>query len=255
MLAVYATGMIACSGSLSVANNEVLVFAAASLRDVLEDVGTAFERASGVSTVFNFAGSNTLARQIEASPIADVFVSADERWMDYIAALNLVTPGTRRTLLGNRLVVVAHSGSCLRLEKIADLTNADIGFLSLGDPDAVPAGRYAKEMLQRLRIGTTDLWSQIHHLVVPAPDVRAALALVEARPDVMGIVYRTDALTSSRVKIVLELADTGGPMIRYAIAGIGKQPTATTRRWLDFLRGDLAQEAFERHGFVTFGSD
>ncbi len=252
MLALGVAAVIACSGASSDASGEVLVFAAASLRDVLQEVGTAFEEEAGISVVFNFAGSNVLARQIEARPIADVFVSADERWMNYVADLDMVAPGTRTTPLGNRLVVVANSDSQLRLGEVAELADADFSFLSLADPDAVPAGRYAKETLQRVRVGTTDLWSQVHHLVVPAPNVRAALALVAARLDVVGIVYRTDALTSPRVKVVLDIPDSMSPPIRYAVAAIGTQPTAATRRWLEFLRADATRETFERHGFLTF---
>ncbi len=252
VLALCVAPGIACGGASSDANGTVLVFAAASLRDVLQEVGTAFEGEAGISVVFNFAGSNVLARQIEARPIADVFVSADQRWMDYVADLDMVTLGTRATPLGNRLVVVAHSDSGLRLGEVAELADANFSFLSLADPDAVPAGRYAKETLQRVRVGTTDLWSQVHYLVAPAPDVRAALALVEARPDVVGIVYHTDALTSSRVKVVLDIPVSMSPPIRYAVAAIGMQPTVATRRWLEFLRADATRETFERHGFLTF---
>ena len=252
VLALGIATLIACGGASSDTNGEVLVFAAASLRDVLQEVATAFEEEASISVVFNFAGSNVLAHQIEARQIADVFVSADERWMDYVADLDMVTPGTRATPLGNRLVVVANSDSRLRLGEVTELADADFSFLSLADPDAVPAGRYAKETLQRVRVGTTNLWSQVHHLVVAAPDVRAALALVVARPDVVGIVYHTDALTSSRVKVVLDIPDSVSPPIRYAVAAIGTQPTAATGCWLEFLRTDATRETFERHGFLTF---
>ncbi len=244
---------IACGGCSSGPDNEVLVFAAVSLRDVLEEIRTEFEKETPASVVFNFAGSNVLARQIEASPIADVFISADERWMDYVARMHLVAPGSRSTLLGNRLVVVTNSDSELTLAELAELANAEFSFLSLADPDAVPAGRYAKETLQQIRTGATDLWSQVHDLVAPAPDVRAALALVEARHDVVGIVYRTDALTSARVRVALEIPETMTSPIRYAVAAIGQQPGPTARRWLEFLHTDTAREIFERHGFVTYG--
>ncbi len=231
------------------------MFAAASLGDVLDEIRTAFEKETGVHVVFNFAGSNVLARQIEARPIADVFVSADERWMDHLASLDLVATGSRSTLLGNNLVVVTNSHSELDLARLTELADAEFSFLSLADPDAVPAGRYAKETLQRVRVGTTDLWSLVHDVVAPAPDVRAALALVEARPDVVGIVYKTDALTSSRVRVVLEIPDTVSPPIRYVIAAIGHQPTPETGRWLEFLHADTAREVFARHGFVTYGGE
>ncbi|HJO02532.1 MAG TPA: molybdate ABC transporter substrate-binding protein [Acidobacteriota bacterium] len=247
--------MTACGGTSSDTNGEVLVFAAASLRDALQEIATGFETETSVSIVLNFAGSNVLARQIEASPIADVFISADERWMDYIANLGLVAAGTRAPLLGNRLVVVAHSDNGLSLEEVTELAEANFSFLSLADPDAVPAGRYARETLQGIQAGATDLWSQVSNRVAPAPDVRAALALVEARPDVIGIVYRTDALTSPRVRVALELPAGAGPVIRYASAAIGKQPTAAAIRWLEFLRGETARGVLERHGFLTLGSD
>lgn len=228
------------------------MFAAASLRDVLREVGTAFEEETAANVVFNFAGSNVLARQIEARPAADVFISADERWMDYVANLDLVAPGTRTARLGNRLVVVANAGSGMRLGQITDLAAADFSFLSLADPDAVPAGRYARATLQRARADATDLWSLLQHRVAPAPDVRAALALVAAMPDAIGIVYLTDALASDHVAVVLDIPEAASPTIRYAMAAIGEHPTTATLQWLEFLQSDVAREILERYGFLTF---
>ena len=229
----------------------MLVFAAASLRDVMQDLKTPFESASGLDVVYNFAGSNTLALQIEAAPAADVFLSADEAWMDRLAKGGRLVPGTRRSFLSNQLVVVANADSPLQLAAPADLATAPFRFLSLADPEAVPAGRYAKGFLERVEVDGGDLWSRVQARVAPAPDVRAALAMVAAQPDVVGIVYRTDAMTSPRVRVLFTVADELSPRISYAAAAIqgGPDPSGAVR-FLDFLAGAEARAHFAARGFL-----
>ena len=239
--------LAACGGarenSTSGASGEVLVFAAASLQDALRDVAAACEHAGGPKAVFNFAGSNTLAQQVTAGARADLFLSADEGWMDEVERAGRLAAGSRTPLLGNTLVVVARTDSTLPLETLDDLATSPIRGLAMGDPGAVPAGRYARAALG-------PLWDAVAPRVVPAPDARAALALVESDPEIAGIVYRTDAAASRRVRVRFEIPTGGGPPIRYAAAVLRDGPDPEgARAFLGFLRGEEARAIFARHGF------
>lgn len=228
---------------------EAAVFAAASLRDVLQDLAGPFEDRTGVRAVFNFAGSNVLAQQIEAAPAADVFLSANEDWMDSVEKAGRIAPETRRVFLSNSLVVIAQRDNPIRLESPQQLGEASFRFLSLGDPEAVPAGRYARQYLQSVD-GTGQLWDRLKDKVAPAPDVRAALALVEADPEILGIVYRSDALSSKRVRVIYEVPPGKGPEIRYSGAVVrGGGNSEAGKRFLEFLSGDEAAHVFEEYGF------
>lgn len=213
------------------------VFAAASLRDALTEVAVAYEKRTGVDVAFNFAGSNTLAQQIVASGAGDVFVSADERWMDEVERAGRLIAGTRRVVLANRLAVIARHDSTVVISRPEDLATASFRALSMGDPDAVPAGRYAKAALNGA------VWDAVAARVVPAPDVRAALALVESDPAIVGIVYRTDARTSSKVRVLAELP---GEAV-YPAAAIREGPG---RHFVEYLSSPEARAIFERHGFA-----
>lgn len=229
---------------------ELTVFAAASLRDVLGALEAPFTAASGASLVFNFAGSNVLARQIEHADGADVYLAANPRWMDHLERVGRLVPGSRRPFLSNHLVVVVQRRSALALAAPADLVTVPYRFLSLADPEAVPAGIYARRFLEQARFDGVDLWSQLGRRVAPAPDVRAALHLVEARDDVVGIVYRTDAAASSQVRIAFPVPPPLEPPIRYHAAVIRGGPNAdTAARFLAFLAGDTASAVFVAHGF------
>ena len=184
---------------------EINVFAAASLRDVLTDVGKQFESKTGLKMRFNFAGSNVLAQQIAAAEVADVFVSANQRWMDFVDQKKRSVPGTRRFLLSNRIVVVAHVSTDWTISTPQELAELPIRFLSVGDPEAVPAGLYAKNYLSEIEYESGSLWSFFRSRVAPAPDVRAALNLVASDPEVIGIVYRTDAIAAESVRVLYEI--------------------------------------------------
>ena len=249
-LAILLVAMLGCAGP-STSPQGPLVFAAASLKDVLEDVGREFESRHGLGPVFNFAGSNVLALQVEATESADVFLSASERWMGYVEDKQLLVAGTRRSFLSNRLVIVANHASPLELERPADVASAEFRFLSLANPDAVPAGGYAKEFLENVAVDGRSLWDQVRSRVAPAPDVRAALGMVEAQPDVIGIVYQTDAAVSDKVRVVLPVPESLAPGISYAAAQVrgGRNPEAA-RAFLEFLASPEAVELFRKHGFV-----
>jgi molybdate transport system substrate-binding protein len=234
---------------------ELLVFAAASLKDVLGELSRPFETQTGISPVFNFAGSNVLALQIEASPqSAQVFLSADENWMDHVDKAGLIEPGSRRAFLSNRLVIIANRDNPLQLPSPAQLADADFRYLSLADPEAVPAGRYARRFMEHVAVGDTNLWTRVKDRVAPAPDVRAALALVEAQKEIIGIVYRTDAAISKKVRVVLDVPEELTPAIRYSCACIRNSRDAeAARAFLDFLASPEAVAVFRAHGFVTLG--
>lgn len=233
----------------------ILVFAAASLTDAVGEIARAFgtqgaqpgERAgASIPVRTSFAASSVLARQIEAGAPADVFLSADSDWMDYLEQRNLLRAGTRRDLLGNALVLVAPAGSAvqLTLEPKVDLTAALAGGrLATGDPDSVPVGRYAQAALRHLGI-----WDQVAPRLVRAENVRMALEYVARGEATLGIVYRTDALAEKRVRVVDVFPATTHPPITYPVAlTAGAQREAAA--FEAFLEGDAAREIFVRYGF------
>jgi len=226
---------------------ELAVYAAASLKDVLNELAPACGRAAGAQLVFNFGASNDLARQIVAANKADVFFSADEARMEEVAAQDLVDATSRRTLLSNRLVVVVPSDSTLAIGSAADLAGPAVKRLSLANPDAVPAGKYAKAWLEK-----AGAWERTKDKVVPAPDVRAALAAVEAGAVEAGIVYRTDAAIAKKVKVVFMVPEAEGPRIAYPLAALKDRPNLeAARRLVDCYAGAEARTAFEGFGFVV----
>jgi molybdate transport system substrate-binding protein len=259
--AVFALGLVAVAWVLRPSPpapraDDVMVFAAASLREVMQELGDAFEREHTSGVRLNLAGSNVLARQIVAASGADVFVSADDRWMDQVEAAGRVIEGSRRAILANRLVVVAPASSDWRMDEPADLATLDFAHLAIADPDAVPAGRYARAFLSGVALDEGSLWSALADRVVPTVDVRAALALVEADPSTVGIVYRTDAAAAPRTRILYEVAGDATPPIRYYAARIERADApAAARRFYELLFSPGARDIFARHGFVVLGDE
>ena len=226
---------------------EVTVYAAASLRDALQEIAPLCESAAGVRFVFNFGGSNDLARQIVAANKADVFFSADEAWMDHVAAEGLVDQASRRTLLSNRLVVMIPEGSRRAIESAASLST--VRRLALANPDAVPAGRYAKAWLEK-----AGVWTKVRDRIVSFPDVRGALAAVESGAVDAGVVYRTDARIARHARVALEVPEEEGPHIACVVAAMRGRPNIeAARRAIDCFGGTGARSVFERLGFVVPG--
>ncbi|HUP43905.1 MAG TPA: molybdate ABC transporter substrate-binding protein [Thermoanaerobaculia bacterium] len=207
--------------------SELRVFAAASLADALTEVAAA----SGEKVVFNFGASSTLARQIDAGAPADLFVSADEGWMDWLAERRRIDPATRVAILSNRLAI------------IGDLRSARS--IALADPAAVPAGIYARIYLEQ-----EGLWDELSPRIIPTDNVRAALHAVESGNADAAIVYVTDAATSRTVRITTVVED--GPPISYPAAVVhgAEQPDAA-KRFLAALRSEAAAAIFRRHGFIV----
>jgi molybdate transport system substrate-binding protein len=229
-----------------------MVYAAASTRDALLALQPLFERTQPAAMVFNFGSSGDLARQIIAAARADVFLSADEIEMDRVRDAGLLATDTHRVLLSNQLVVIEPAAS-LSLFSVpfstAQLAQPALSRFSLADVRTVPAGRYARAWLE-----SRGVWNALAGRVVPAIDVRAALAAVESGAVGVGIVYRTDAALSSKVRIVLAVPPEEGPYISYPVSVIAGRPpmaTALARQFLDFLATDAAQRIFEDAGFLT----
>ena len=236
---------------------ELLVFAATSLSDVLGEIGDIYQTQVEVDLIFNFNGSNVLAQQILASPKADVFVSADQEWMDVVEQAGRIEAGTRRSLLSNRLVIIAHSGSSWQMDAATDLCGLDFRFLALGNPEAVPAGRYARQWLETLSCQDRSLWETVAGRISPAPDVRAALGQVEATESVLGIVYRTDYRAArDRVRLLHTVFADEGPPIRYAVARLqDTQDPRMAKSFVEFLFSAAARTIFEKHGFLPLGEE
>ncbi len=218
------------------------MFAAASLADALREIGKRFEARTGNRVVLSFGGSNDLARQIRAGAPAEVFVSASAERMDEVQAAGLVRPGDRVDLLSNRLVVIVPSGSTLSLAEPEDL--AGVRRLALADPQAVPAGIYARQWLEQ-----RALWPRVRDRVVPTLDVRAALAAVESANADAGIVYRTDAAISKRVRVAFEVPKGEAPRIVYPAALLATAKGTAARAFFDDLRSPEARAVFARLGF------
>lgn len=225
------------------AGEEILVFAAASLSDALTEVGRAFEVGSQDRLVFNFGGTNDLARQIRAGAPADVFFSADVAHMEDLERTGLVSRPERLDVLSNVLAIVVPRGSPIELRTASDLGKLER--IALANPEAVPAGIYARTYLESL-----GLWDAIRAKVIPTLDVRAALAAVEAEHVDAGIVYRTDAAQSSRVRVALEVPRDRGPPIVYTLAPLAASRRKGTRAVVGFLKSASALRIYERHGFV-----
>jgi molybdate transport system substrate-binding protein len=223
------------------------VFAAASLSDALKQAGDAYKAKTGQAATFSFAASSALAHQIEASGGADVFVSADEDWMDYLDGKGLIQNATRKDLLGNHLVLIAPAGLDIKV-KIGphfDLKGVlGNGRLSVADPDSVPAGKYAKAALTKL-----GAWDAVSGQLARAENVRVALAYVARGEAPLGIVYATDAYAEPRVHIVGVFPDDSHKPIVYPIALV-KDAKPEARALLDFLSGKDAQAIFAKAGFV-----
>lgn len=231
------------------AERVVTVFAAASLTDVLEEVGRAYTASTRVPVRFSFAASSALARQIESGAPAEVFVSADQDWMDHLATRHLIQRATRVDVVTNALVLVAPADSPVQLRIAPGFALAAAlgrnGRIATGDPVTVPAGRYAKAALSKLGV-----WKSVEKRLIPADNVRSALNFVALGEAPLGIVYATDARGNARVRVVDSFPDSSHEPIRYPAAATAKAG-ADAVAFVQFLRSDRAQAIFTRSGFGT----
>jgi molybdate transport system substrate-binding protein len=225
----------------------ITVFAAASLTNVVQELGDGFAKETSIPIRFSFAASSALARQIENGAPADVFFSADLEWMDYLQTRNLIRHDTRHNVLSNRLVLIAPTDSKIKLKIEPGFHLAEAlgqGRLATGDPDAVPVGRYAREALT-----TLGVWNDVANRLVRADSVRSALAFVDRGEAPLGIVYETDALIDERVRVVDVFPVNSHLPIVYPIA-LTSEARPEAAKFVEYLRGPAGDVAFKAHGFT-----
>lgn len=246
--AIRAFCAIALSFTAGTAGAEgVTVFAAASLRESLDAVARAFEASTGHKVAISYAGSNALARQIESGAPADLFISADADWINYVEQRKLVAAGSRRNLLANELVLVAPASSAIRIRLGTGVAIAPaLGDrrIALANPDAVPAGKYAKAAFIAMGV-----WGAIEPRVAAADNTRAALVLVARAQAPLGVVYRTDALAEKNVRIVDTFPTESHPAIVYPMVRLARSNSAAALALADHLASAPALATFERYGF------
>ena len=244
MKQLLATSIVSLALSGLANAEDVTVFAAASLTDAVQEIARAYEASSGNKVVFNLGASNDLARQIQSGAGADVFFSADSAQMDTLERAGTVRAEDRVDVLSNVLVVVVPADSTNSLRSAADL--ASLRRIALADPEAVPAGVYARTYLQ-----SAGLWEKLKEKVIPTLNVRAALAAVESGNVEAGIVYRTDAADSRRIRVAFEVDREKGPRIVYVLAPLASSKKAAARDLVHHLLSAAARRIYEKHGFIV----
>jgi len=226
-----------------------LVFAAASLKNALDEVNRQYEADTGGKATISYAASSTLAKQIESGAPADIFISADLDWMDYLAKKNLIKADTRSNLLGNSIVLVAPADSKATAKIAPNFALASLlgdGHLAMANTQSVPAGKYGKAALEKLGV-----WDQVKNRVAQADNVRAALLLVSKGEAPLGIVYKTDVASDPKVKIVDSFPDDSHPPIIYPVAlTVQGAKSDAAKAYLEYLKSDAAKAVFEKAGFV-----
>ena len=228
-----------------------LVFAAASLKNALDEIAAQWQRENGKKVVISYAASNTLIKQIEQGAPADMFISADLDWMDYGQQKNLIDTQTRTNLLSNRIVLVApkNATTTLSITRGFDLASAlKSGRLAMANVDAVPAGKYGKAALEKL-----GAWDGVKDKVAQADNVRAALLLVSRGEAPIGIVYQTDAASDAAVKVIGTFPEDSHPPIIYPAALTKTSTNPDARAFLRYIHSPAARPAFERQGFTVLG--
>jgi len=239
---------LALPSGASAQARDVVVFAAASLKNALDDAAAVWMRDTGKRVVVSYAASNALAKQIEAGAPADIFFSADLDWMDYAASKGLIRPESRISLLGNSLVLIASKESAMRVELKPGLDLAALlgsQRLAMGHVNAVPAGKYGKAALEHL-----GAWAGVKDKVAQTENVRAALLLVSRGEAPLGVVYKTDAMSDPNVTIVATFPEGSHPPIVYPVALTKDSAHPNAVALLAFLRSDKARPFFEKQGFT-----
>ena len=226
---------------------DVVVFAAASLKNALDDAAKLFEKNGGAHAKISYAASSALAKQIENGAPADIFISADLDWMDFVQKHNLIQPATRENLLGNQLVLVAPAANAAKIDIAPGFDLVGLlhgGRLAMADPDSVPAGKYGKAALAKLGV-----WNSVEPHVARAENVRAALLFVDRGETPLGIVYATDAAADPAVRIVGVFPENTHPPIIYPAALTAASTNPNAAKLLAFLGSPAAKPAFEKQGF------
>ncbi|MFN0217759.1 MAG: molybdate ABC transporter substrate-binding protein [Hyphomicrobium sp.] len=251
--AAVATMLFALAPTITLAQKiettKLTIFAAASLKTALDEVSAAYQKESGVASAISYAASSALAKQIEQGAPADMFISADLDWMDYVAKANLIAADTRANLLGNTLVLIAPADRPVDLKIAPNFKIADAlgdGKLAVADVKAVPAGKYAKAAFEKLGV-----WAALEPKLAQAENVRAALVFVARGEAPLGVVYQTDAAAEPKVKIVDTFPDDTHPPIVYPIAvTAGAAAPDAAKAFLAYLKSDVASAIFKKQGFT-----
>lgn len=234
--------------SASAPTSALSVFAAASLKDALDEIAMSYETRTGTKVIISYAASSALARQIEFGAPADVYISASSDWMDHLDTRGDIDPSSRFALAGNRLALVGPAATAVTVEITEALDLPDMlsgGRLAMGLTEAVPAGIYGKAALEHL-----GLWTQIATQVAQTDNVRAALALVSLGAAPLGIVYATDAQADDGVAVLGLFPEDSHPLILYPVARVSRSRHADVERFLDHLRSPEAAETLARFGFL-----
>lgn len=247
MLLALALWLTQAPPALAQARASVTVYAASSLKDALDELAKRFETDTGSRVIASYAGSPMLARQIEKGAPADLFMSADRDWMDYLEKRNVIRPGSRVNIVLNRLVLVAPAESSIALTIGPNFPLSAAlgkGRLAMADPDSVPAGKYGKAALEKLGV-----WKEVAPKVARAENVRAALALVARAEAPLGIVYSTDASAERKVRVVDKFSPTLHPPIVYPAAVLAESRSKIADALLRFLQSAPARAVWQRYGF------
>jgi molybdate transport system substrate-binding protein len=249
LVAAGLAAMLLGAPSAATAQEKVTVFAAASLKNALDDVNAAWKQEAGKEATISYAASSALAKQIEEGAPADIFISADLAWMSYLSEKNLTKKDTETKLLGNRIVLVAPADSSAATEIAPNFDLAGLlgdGRLAMANVDSVPAGKYGKAALE-----TLGVWASVESKVAQAENVRAALALVSTGEAPLGIVYQTDAAADPKVKIVGTFPENTHDPIVYPVAETAEAKSPDTGAFLKYLLSAKAKGLFEAQGFTV----
>lgn len=224
---------------------EITVHAATSLADAMQEIAQKFEESGGVKVRLNLASSGILQKHIEGGAPGDVFVSAGPDQVNVLEAKGLIDKSTRCDLLRNRIIVVLPAVSDLQIDGAGSLADERIRHIAIGDPAHVPAGKYAKEALEK-----TGVWDKVKDRVVPALSVRAALAAVESGDAEAGVIFQTDAAVSRKVKAAWAFpAETHSPIVYPAVVLARSEQPQLAAKFIEFLKGDTAAAIFKKYGF------
>ena len=237
----------ACSQKKSNNENELTVFCAASLTDVISEITSEFKKENNIQVKLNLASSGTLARQIEHGATPAIFISANKKWVDYLVQLQLTIPETEKNIAGNSMVLIAPLNS--KLDSFAFSSEIDLpelfeGRISIGDPQYVPAGAYAVQIFKKL-----DCEKEMEPRFLPAKDVRSALVVVELGEVEAGIVYKTDALKSKKVKIITEFPDSLHEPVNYFMVMIKNQKNELSTNLYNYIVSQEMATVWEKYGF------
>lgn len=228
-------------------SKEILVLAAASLTDVLTELGNNYKTETGTTVTFSFASSGALQTQIEAGSPADIFFSAAQKQMNALQEKDLIETDTKKDLLENKVVLIAPKNSALNIKSFTDITNSNITNVGLGEPKSVPVGQYSEEILSNLSILDT-----VKEKAVYGSDVRNVLSWVETGEVDCGIVYATDAQIAKNIDIIAEAPEGTHKKVIYPVAVIKSSANKEeAKKFIDYISTDKAIEAFKKYGFTV----